>query len=239
MVFSRFLRRPEPQIWRGRIAVALMAGISATAMSAEPGAPQTFEAFKIIVDRNMFDARRSPERPKQTERENTPRASRENLVLVGTMSYEKGDFAFFDGSNADFKKELKTGGRIGGLLVAEIGFAQVRLKSGDQQLELPVGTCLVREKGGPWKPGGKADDIVAPPAAAIAEVPPATAKDPDRSANAGKQFAADPDKSAKWAAKKLKKHAGDPDLESKEDKVLRKMLEGSFKDAPRKPGKYD
>ena len=43
------------------------------------------------------------------------------FVLVGTMSYEKGFFAFFDGSHSDYKRVLKREETIAGFKVAAIG----------------------------------------------------------------------------------------------------------------------
>jgi hypothetical protein len=236
MAFRAITWTLRPQPWRGGIAMAVLLAMTARAMSAQTVAPQSFEAFKIIGERNIFDPRPSRQHAVPGE---APRASREKFILVGTMSYEKGEFAFFDGSNADFKRELKVGDKVGGLSVTAIGFTQVKLKAGAAQLELPVGGCLIRENGGEWQPGGKADDIAAPAEAAAPTTPPAAVRDSGSLVKAEKEFDSDPEKSAKWAAKKLKKHPGETDAERKEDKLLRKMLDGSFKDPARKAGKQD
>jgi hypothetical protein len=224
--------------WRIRhsgIALALLFGLRGALAGGEAGAPQTFAAFRTIVERNIFDPARAPQRPR---REKTPPPIRDELVLVGTMSYGKGDFAFFSGSSADLRRESKPGERIGGLLIAEVAGRQIKLKQGEQQLELAVGACLVRENGGPWRPGGKAGDGPWSASATNAQIPPVSPAEPERLAARGQLSDSDQGKSDKWA-KKLEKHMGETSLEKKEAKMLRKMLDGDWKDGTQKPGKQD
>src|ERR1041385_7246287 len=69
-----------------------------------------FTAFKVISDRNIFNPEPShgtadgveQTRPKRTE----------TVVLVGTLSYDKGPYAFFDGSAPDYRKVLEPGKSI-------------------------------------------------------------------------------------------------------------------------------
>lgn len=119
-----------------------------TTTSAEgPG----FEDFKIITQRNIFDPNRSaPGAPRRTVE--TPRPKRiEFLNLVGAMSYEKGQFAFFDGSNSEHRKSVKPGDSIAGYKIAEVSQNQVTLQRGDTKVQLPVGGQLKREDEGEWR----------------------------------------------------------------------------------------
>jgi hypothetical protein len=107
-----------------------------------------YAAFKVIVDRNIFDPNRFP---RQGSGPRTPPKSFDSLTLVGTMSYEKGMFAFFDGTSAEYKKALRLADAIAGYKVANISPNSVKLAAGTNQLELSVGAQLRREEDGPWR----------------------------------------------------------------------------------------
>jgi hypothetical protein len=121
-----------------------------------------YAAFKIIVDRNIFDPNRYPRRGPLTVR-STPR-SFDALTLVGTMTYEKGTFAFFDGTSSEYKKALKLADAIAGYKLTNIAPNSVKLASGTNQLELSVGAQLRREENGPWLLAGQSTSYAATPA---------------------------------------------------------------------------
>jgi hypothetical protein len=86
------------------------------------------------------------------------------LTLVGTMSYEKGSFAFFDGTSAEYKKALKLTDAIAGYKVTNIAPDRVWLAAGTNELELHVGMQLRREEEGPWLLASQSTSYAAPPA---------------------------------------------------------------------------
>jgi hypothetical protein len=120
-----------------------------------------YAAFQLIVDRNIFDPNRFPRGP-GTQRVRTPR-SFDSLTLVGTMSYEKGTFAFFDGTSSDYKKALKLTDSIAGYKVTNIAPNGVKLATGTNELELSVGAQLRREEDGPWHLSSQATSYAATP----------------------------------------------------------------------------
>jgi hypothetical protein len=120
-----------------------------------------YAAFRVIVDRNIFDPNRVPRRSAEVRPRPTPR-SVDSLTLVGTMAYEKGTFAFFDGSNTDYKKALKLTDVIAGYKVTNISPTGVRLSAGTNELELKVGMQLRREEDGPWTLSGQPGSYGAP-----------------------------------------------------------------------------
>ena len=67
------------------------------------------------------------------------------------MSYEKGLYAFFDGSSSELKKALGPGQSIAGFKVAQITSTSVRLETESKMLDLLVGTQLRREDEGEWQ----------------------------------------------------------------------------------------
>jgi hypothetical protein len=111
-----------------------------------------FSAFKIISDRNIFNTRRSPRYVPSTEPRVTRSRSRtaDAFALVGTMRYEKGPYAFFDGTRSDYKKVLKPDDTIAGFKVTHIMPTSVKLESATNQIELRVGMQLRHEEEGGW-----------------------------------------------------------------------------------------
>jgi hypothetical protein len=64
------------------------------------------------------------------------------------MSYEKGQFAFFSGNDADLKKILVRDGSIAGYTVTDITPTQVTLQAMDKKnLTLKIGDALQQESG--------------------------------------------------------------------------------------------
>ncbi len=109
-----------------------------------------YSAFSVIVDRNIFDPNRYPHQPGRGGARPAPR-SVDSLTLVGTMSYEKGTFAFFDGSSSDYKKALRLNDVIAGYKVTNIAPTGVKLATSTNELNLAVGMQLRREEDGPWQ----------------------------------------------------------------------------------------
>ena len=114
-----------------------------------PTSAVSFEAFKVVAQRNIFNPNRyagrtgGPRNPRQIAR--AP-----GFGLVGTMIYEKGAFAFFDGSDAQYKKVLKPSDTIADYRVAEIAPSYVKLETGGNQITLQVGMQM-KELDGKWE----------------------------------------------------------------------------------------
>ena len=78
-----------------------------------------FDAFRLIAERNIFNPNRSGRRD-YTRREPDRRSRVESFALVGTMSYEKGRFAFFDGTSSDYRKVIGASDQIAGYTLSLI-----------------------------------------------------------------------------------------------------------------------
>jgi hypothetical protein len=142
------------------LALALANGLFAGAQSNGVPGPTAYPAFsRFITERNIFN----PNRYSHTVARNYhPPVSRSApaFTLVGTMSYEKGMFAFFDGNNSDLRKVLyqpDTNG-IAGYTVAEITLTGVKLQSADkkQTVQMKIGEMMRRE-GNEWQPAGRGE----------------------------------------------------------------------------------
>jgi hypothetical protein len=127
-----------------------------------PGPTDYTQFSTFVASRNIFDPARVPHRgytPKPPSN-NRGRGRLQNnsapaFSLVGTMSYQKGVFAFFDGNNSDLKKVLPVNATIQGYTVLKIAQGRVLLETADkkEQLELKVGDVM-RESGGKWEKTG-------------------------------------------------------------------------------------
>lgn len=109
-----------------------------------------YRSFKLISDRNIFDANRSA--GGSAGPRITPKVTKvDTFKLLGTVSYEKGRFAFFDGSSADLKGTVQTSQKIADYKIAEIGYSGVKLVgTNGTPIDLTVGMQMKRVDDGPW-----------------------------------------------------------------------------------------
>lgn len=115
----------------------------------------SFEAFKSVPDRNIFNSRRFAGRTTETPPPAPPTFRRdpviESFALLGTLDYPKGSVAFFEGSSPSHPKAVKLDESIAGCKVTAIEPNLVRLEATNQPLELKIGFMLRREDQGEWK----------------------------------------------------------------------------------------
>jgi hypothetical protein len=157
------------------LAFALANGYWVAAQSNTVPGPADYAQFShFITDRNIFDPNRyshSSSGP-ATYR---PKVSRSApaFTLVGTMNYEKGMFAFFDGNNSDLRKVLyeSDSNSIAGYTVAEITLTGVKLQTADkkQSVQLKIGD-MMRQEGSEWR---LAETGVSPAFTSEGNAPPA------------------------------------------------------------------
>jgi hypothetical protein len=105
-------------------------------------------AFEIVAERNIFNANRSGGQVRVSSSRRPTRI--ETFTLVGTMAYEKGVFAFFEGSSSELSKVLKSNGVIAGHKLVDILANSVKLEADGKQFELPIGLQMRREDEGTW-----------------------------------------------------------------------------------------
>ena len=134
-----------------------LAGTAVFAQSNGVPGPQDYPSFShFITDRNIFNPDRVPHSYNRNSTFRSTRTTRRSngtpgIQLVGTMSYEKGMFAFFGGNSADLSKVLPVGGKIADYTITEIAVDFVRLESADkkEQPEMKVGDGF-RQQNGRW-----------------------------------------------------------------------------------------
>ena len=125
------------------------AASAASALDAPPGNGPAYTDFDLITARNIFNANRS--RRGATGESEAKEVRVESITLVGTLSYEKGPYAFFDGSTSEYRQVLEPGKTIAGYTVASVAGDTVQLRAGERQIELHVGMQLQRENDSDWK----------------------------------------------------------------------------------------
>jgi hypothetical protein len=139
------------------LALALANGCLAEAqMNTVPGPTDYARFSSFITTRNIFDPNRYAHNSTTPRRFVPTRINRSapTFSLVGTMSYEKGMFAFFDGNQSYLRKVLYQSDTndIAGFTVTEITLAGVTLQTADkkQTLQLKIGDAM-RQEGTSWQ----------------------------------------------------------------------------------------
>jgi hypothetical protein len=110
-----------------------------------------FQSFRLIGERNIFNQGRSPRMARRETTRTRPTPKVHALSLVGTMSYAKGNFAFFDGTQPEYRKSVKSGEKIAGYEVKQITPSAVKVANETQEFDLKVGQQLRREDEGEWQ----------------------------------------------------------------------------------------
>lgn len=140
------------------------ATVAATPRNDSSVAPSaTFDAFRLITDRNIFNPNRTGRRDRSLD-EAPPRP--DYITLVGTMESDKGLRAFFDGSEAAFRKALHVGESVDKFKVTKIAPNVVDLDQDGKTVGMNVGQQFRRPPGGEWNLVGA--DVVRSEAAAAA-----------------------------------------------------------------------
>jgi hypothetical protein len=125
-------------------------------------ANQDFSAFQIIVQRNIFNPNRSARGSKNAAADEGAKPPKTDVFgLVGTMIYEKGKFAFFEGSSPEYRKVLSPSDKIAGYTVKEIEPSHVTLEHDGKDLEMTVGQQMKRQGEGEWTLSTTREPIVA------------------------------------------------------------------------------
>jgi hypothetical protein len=118
----------------------------------------SFDAFRIIVDRNIFDPNRRERRPEMRTGPTRPRVQlppTEQFSLAGVLIHDQSAsrtaVAFFTGSRSDYSGSRELGETIAGLTVAAIRTDRIYLDGSGRRIELPVGRGLRRQGDEPWE----------------------------------------------------------------------------------------
>ncbi|MCX6954836.1 MAG: hypothetical protein NTV51_21985 [Verrucomicrobia bacterium] len=143
-----------PAAAKPAVAAALGAAPSRKDSSIAPTA--SFDTFRLINDRNIFNPNRTGRRERGSE-ERAPRL--DVITLVGTMESDKGLRAFFDGSERNYRRALSAGGAVDKFKVTQVSPNVVELERDGKTFSMRVGQQFRRPDGGDWTLIG--EDVVA------------------------------------------------------------------------------
>lgn len=137
--------------------LALPAGAADKRRNGPPGTPAPvgaiapnvgFDAFQIVVERNIFNPSRSS-RARSAPEEKPVRT--DELSLVGVVQYDGDRIAVFDGSESAFRRGIREGESVADFRVARIAADGIELTLNDRRIALKVAQQLRRPEGGEWK----------------------------------------------------------------------------------------
>ena len=150
------IHNPKSPMARLAVLALLLAGAlgsQAETTNAPANAPTrlSYDSFRMVSDRNIFNPNRFARSSGRTQRSSSQPVSRvESISLVGIMAYEKGIYAFFDGTKADYRHALQPGATIGEYQVVQVTPEHVQLRHGTNTYDLKVGMQMRREDEGDW-----------------------------------------------------------------------------------------
>ena len=127
---------------RNIIALAFLSLLPVVA----PAQTADFSGFRIISQRNIFNLTRVPPRTSRGAAVQAPSTFVDAFSLVGTLTYEKGEFAFFDGTRPEYQKALQPTNSIGGYKLVAVLPTSVRLETRGTQFEMKLGMQLRRDE---------------------------------------------------------------------------------------------
>lgn len=110
-----------------------------------------WDRYAIILDRNVFDPNRKPERTTFATPAPTPAPAPETLRLTGVMTELDQALAFFEGSKVEGTVTRGSGQEIGGLRVGHIATAGVQMHDEATTLTVKVGQSLERPQESGWR----------------------------------------------------------------------------------------
>jgi hypothetical protein len=111
-----------------------------------------FDHFQLILDRNIFDPERRPQRDLKRDRERRPEPPREeSFSLIGTMSYADKQLAFFNASESEWSGGILLGESLAGHKVIRVDYDKVVLQYEGDTIELRMGAGRFRRGEESWQ----------------------------------------------------------------------------------------
>ena len=133
------------------LVIFLPVTLSVLAENGSPPQRRGFENFQVIWERNIFNPNRRSGIKNVPSFEPPETAPIEQIRLVGVLIQEGKALAFFEGSNAAWNGEWKTGDMIAGFTIREIRTHGVILYNEKSEIDLPVGSAMVKKDAPSWE----------------------------------------------------------------------------------------
>ena len=103
--------------------------------------PLTYDSFRLLHTRNVFDPDRRPVRPAGSGA-NTPVGHADYLALTGTLIDGEKTYAFFSGSRSDFNKVLSVRDKIANATITQITPLNIVVDRGGKSVNVAVGQTV-------------------------------------------------------------------------------------------------
>ena len=132
---------------RNRDADSSRSAPPAAAATKAVSPADSFEAFRIITEKNIFNPNRVG-LTRATAEAKPPRV--DEIALVGTVEFGGKRVALFESAEVAFRKTVAEGETLGEFTVRRVGSEGVDLVRGDQVLALRVAQQLRRPEGADW-----------------------------------------------------------------------------------------
>ena len=145
-----------------------------------PRGPLTYDSFKLVHTRNVFDPDRRPVRAANAAPTTATRA--DYVAFTGTMINGDKSYAFFSGSRADFNKVLTVGEKIASSTVTQITPFTVVVERDGRKVTVNQGQTVPLD--GKSAPGAAPISTVEVTATTIDRPPTGTEANPPSSAAA-------------------------------------------------------
>ena len=137
------------------LSFAVLLGGAQSALAQAPESSEDgFNAFQIILQRNIFDPDRKVQLPPSEQRPPPPRQpDPESFTLTGTMLYGDKKMAFFDGSSRDYQGVKDQKQTIADHMIDQVTADGVLLRrdGSDETIDMKVGMQLRRVGDAPWE----------------------------------------------------------------------------------------
>ena len=106
-----------------------------------PSGPLTYESFRLLHTRNVFDPDRRPVRPANGPSPGATGRS-DYLALTGTLIDSDKSYAFFSGSRSDFNKVLTVRDKIANATITQITPQSIVVERGGKRVNVVVGQTV-------------------------------------------------------------------------------------------------
>lgn len=156
------------------VAAALGAAPTRKDKDSSVAPAASYDTFRLINDRNIFNPNRTGGRRDRGSDERAPRL--DVIALVGTMESDKGMRAFFDGSDRSYRRALTAGASVDKFKITQVSPNLVALERDGKTFSMRVGQQFRRPEGGDWSLIG--EDVVAREAQAAAAAEAGAKVDP-------------------------------------------------------------
>jgi hypothetical protein len=131
------------------VCIALLA-VSSMAQENLVSDESGIDAFSILWERNIFSSTRQAPVKEVVRKEVPPPPVVDEFALVGTLVTDEHAYAFFNGSELDFRGVRMIGEQIAGCTITRVDTEKIVIQLNEEKKEMAVGTGMKRVNQGPW-----------------------------------------------------------------------------------------